>query len=206
MRRIISFSVCFLNYSCFADESLGAIWLIDVGVLHNAYTELSTTSLVEILRNTEVLEVLEQSLLQIGLALGIPIGAVILLVALGTPFGSKGIRDSLLRIGLDNHAGEAPLLISKTKDKNDKRIEILEFLTHGLPIKKWEDMKLGIEATLDLNIVKVETGTSKHYVLLHTIPARHSLADKINWNNKHLIKNTHDGFTLRCVVNSFTMN
>jgi len=175
---------------------IGAIWAIDIHVLRNAFNELSTTSLAEIIRNAEVLEVLEQSLLQIGLALGFPIGAVVLIVALGTPLGSKGIRDSLLRIGLDNHAGEAPLLINKTKDKNDKRIEILEFLNYGLPLKKWEDMKLEIEATLDLNIVKVETGASKHYVLLHTIPARHSLPEKINWSNKHLIKNTHDGFTL----------
>ena len=175
---------------------LGAIWLIDIEVLRHAVNEIQAISSIQIFEMLELLETLEQSLIHFGLVLFAPIGAVLLLVALGTPIGSKRIRDNLLRIGLDNHAGEAPLLIGKTKNKTDKRIAILEFITHGLPLHKWEDMKLDIEATLDLNIVKIETGKSKYHVLLHTIPAKYGLSDKINWTSNHMIKNQNDGFTL----------
>ena len=175
---------------------LSAVWFIDIEILHHAVNEIQAISSIQIVELLEVLQTFEQSLIQFGIVLFAPIGGLLLLVALGTPIGSKKIRDNLLRIGLDNHAGEAPLLIGKTKSKTDKRIVILEFITHGLPLNKWEDMKLEIEATLNLNVVKIETGVTKHHVLLHTIPARYNLPDKINWTNSQMVINQHDGFIL----------
>lgn len=180
----------------FATYAIGVGWAINIAILRQLFNELSTATVAGILRNTDLWELLEQVLPHLGLTLGAPLGAVALLVVLGTPFGSKGIRDSLLRIGLDNHAGEAPLLIGKTRSEKDKRVEILEFVTYGLPLKKWEDMKLEIEATLNLNIVKVETGESKHRVLLHTIPPKHGLPGKIDWDDNYLITNHESGFML----------
>jgi len=170
---------------------LGAICIIDIEVLRYAVISIPHASYMEILT------ILEEALIQLGFILGTPIGAFLLIVVFGTPFGSKRIRNNLLRIGLDNHAGEAPLLIGKSKDKTDKRIVILEFITHGLPLKKWEDMKLEIESALNLNVVKITTGKNKHYILLHTIPARYNLPERINWTDNHLERNLErDGFTL----------
>ena len=162
-----------------------AIWLIDIDVMRDSVSSISYgyTGIFSIL---EMLRKMEQTLIQYVICLAFLLGAFLLLVSLGTPIGSRGMRDSFLRIGLINHAGEAPLLIGKSKDKTDKRITILEFVTHGIPLNKWQDTQLEIEATLNVNVVKVTAGKNKHYVLLHTIPAKYNLPEVIHWHDSYL--------------------
>ena len=47
------------------------------------------------------------------------------LVLLGTPCGSKRVRANLQRIGMVNDAGEAPVLVSRRKDKNNPRMTVI---------------------------------------------------------------------------------
>ena len=46
-------------------------------------------------------------------------GLLAVLVLLGTPWGGKAAREGLQKVGLVNHAGEAPPLIAKRQDTAD---------------------------------------------------------------------------------------
>ena len=54
---------------------------------------------------------------------------VVTLILLGKPKGAKVISDNLHRMGLVNHAGEAPVLISRSCKADNSRIIVLEFET-----------------------------------------------------------------------------
>jgi len=113
-------------------------------------------------------------------------GAILLLIALGTPFGSKRTRDNLLRIGLTNRAGEAPLLLSKKKDKSGKRLTVLEFMSNGIPLHEWENRKLEIQTALNVNVVRVTEGQDKLRVLLYVVAAKNAIPKMIYWKEEHL--------------------
>lgn len=120
-------------------------------------------------------------------------GLFFLIVAFGSPFGGKSMSDSLWKVGLCNHAGESPLLLSKQKDKDNSRMIILEFESNGISRIEWEDKQAKIEAALNLHVVKIEEGRDKRHILVHTISARSSLPQKLIWKDSYLNK---DSFVL----------
>jgi len=130
--------------------------------------------------------------IQISFLLVMAIGLFMLLILLGTPFGSKSTRDNLLRVGLKNHAGEPPLLLYKRKDKKDKRLMVLEFLANGISPSDWDDKRANIETALNIHVVKVEEGINKRRVLLYAVPAKNGLSKLVHWNNGYLSKNAFE--------------
>ena len=60
-------------------------------------------------------------------------------------------REGLQKVGLVNHAGEAPVLLSKGPDKNNPRLTVWEFDPCGIPLNEWEDRQARIETALDTN-------------------------------------------------------
>ena len=115
-------------------------------------------------------------------------GLFFLVAALGTPFRAKAIRDNLFRIGLCNHAGEPPLLLAKYKDRKNLRVTVLEFEANGIPKTEWENRRAGIEAALNLYVVKVTEGASKRKILLYTVSALSALPKKLYWKDGYLSK------------------
>ena len=73
------------------------------------------------------------------------IGFVLFLLYAGTPQGSREAGEALLKVGLVNHAGEAPVLVSKTRDKQFPELTIWEFDPCGIPLSEWEYKQSGIE-------------------------------------------------------------
>ncbi len=108
-----------------------------------------------------------------------------LLMFLGMPQGTIGINENLWRIGLTNHAGEAPLLLSKRKGK-ESGIFILEFIPNGIPRTEWEDKKEKIETALDVYIIKIEEGRNKKRMILHTVSGDCKLPKFMYWQDKYL--------------------
>ncbi len=110
-------------------------------------------------------------------------GLFLLLAALGTPFRGGSVSNDLRRAGLVNHAGEAPLLASRKKDRKNPRMMVLEFEAAGIPVSEWEDKRAKIETALNVHVVKVSEGTNKRRVLLHTVPAGNALPGLLRWKD-----------------------
>lgn len=120
-------------------------------------------------------------------------GLFFLLAALGTPFKGGAVSNDLRRAGLVNHAGEAPLLASRKKDKQNPRVTVLEFEAAGIPVSEWEDKRAKIEAALNVHVVKISEGTNKRRVLLHTVLAGNTLPGLLRWKDEYL---SPESFTL----------
>ena len=117
-------------------------------------------------------------------------GLLALLIWVGTPRGAMAVHNGLLRAGLVNHAGEAPALLRKRRDKNYPNITIWEFDNRGIPLNEWEDKRTNVETALDLNIAKMRYSKGKRRVLLYAAPARAGLPDVLPWKDKYLSTST----------------
>lgn len=113
-------------------------------------------------------------------------GFIVLLVLLGTPKGARAINENLWRIGLTNHAGEAPLLLRKYKQNKEFSVVIMEFEPNGVSISEWQDKQERIETALNVHIIKFEQGTSKRRILLYTVSGDEGLPKTVYWKEEYL--------------------
>ena len=120
-------------------------------------------------------------------------GLLALLVLLGTPWGGREAKEGLQRVGLTNHAGETPVLLSKQADRNNPRLTLWEFDPCGIPLREWEDKRDKIEAALNLTIAKITWGTDKQRILLYAVPAGKDFPALLPWKGKYL---SPDSFVL----------
>lgn len=109
-----------------------------------------------------------------------------LVVMFGTPFGWKSIQNDLRRVGLVNHAGEAPFPVASWRDKENPRVTVMEFETCGVPLSEWEDKREKIETALNLYVAKITEGSEKRRVLLYTAPLTCALPPVIHWQGQYL--------------------
>lgn len=72
-------------------------------------------------------------------------GGAALLILFCYPIGRKAAEEELHRVGLVNHAGEAPALLRKRRDRNYPNITIWEFDNRGIPLNEWEDKRTNVE-------------------------------------------------------------
>ncbi|MCD8145857.1 MAG: DUF87 domain-containing protein [Clostridiales bacterium] len=118
-----------------------------------------------------------------------------IVIAIGTPWGSWKIRDNLLRGGLYNHAGEAPILLSvdrptnngKRKKGSNFRMTVYEFDPVGIPLKVWNDDKRDvIEAALGIIIDQIKYGNGRNTILVSGAPATCDLPSMLLWQENYL--------------------
>lgn len=121
------------------------------------------------------------------------VGGVALAVLLVYPFGRKAAQDQLQSIGLANHAGMAPDLLRKRRDRDNPRVMVWEFRNQSIPLTVWEDKRAAIEAALDVSIVKMVYGKSKSRVLVYAVPTQTSLPEMLRWSDAYL---SPDSFVL----------
>ncbi|MCI6569158.1 MAG: hypothetical protein MSF32_09725 [Dysosmobacter sp.] len=121
------------------------------------------------------------------------VGGVALAVLLVYPFGRRAAKDQLLSIGLANHAGMAPDLLRKKRDRDNPRVTVWEFRNQSIPLAVWEDKRAAIEAALDVSIVKIIYGKSKSLVLMYAVSAQNSLPEVLHWSDGYL---STDSFVL----------
>lgn len=120
-------------------------------------------------------------------------GVLALLVWMGTPMGGKTAKEDLQRVGLMNHAGEAPILLAKYQDKENSNVTVWEFDPCGIPLNEWEDKRAKVEAALNLTIAKITWGKDKRRILLYAVPAGNDLPSLLRWKDKYL---SPDSFVL----------
>lgn len=120
-------------------------------------------------------------------------GLLALLVLLGTPWGGREAREGLQRVGLTNHAGETPVLLSKQADRDNPRLTVWEFDPCGIPLKEWEDKRSRVETALDSIIAKMEWGEGRKIIRVYAVPAASDLPALLPWKDNCL---SPDNFVL----------
>lgn len=124
----------------------------------------------------------------------------------GMPFGSIGVSNNLHRIGFVNSVGEAPLLLSKSIDKNNSKIITLEFKTFGIPLSEWADNQDRIESALNIHIDEIYEGKNCRSVIVKCVAGENRLSDFIEWSENMLSKECFEivlgeGYSGRVSVN-----
>ena len=113
-------------------------------------------------------------------------GLLAFLAFLGTPQGSKAAKEGLQKVGLVNHAGEAPALIAKRQDGNNPKLTIWEFDPCGIPLGEWEDKRARIETALDITIAKMTWAEGRKLIRVYAVPAKSDFPALLPWNDKYL--------------------
>lgn len=160
----------------------GAVWVWSKQEAVSAYTQ-----------SVELLSPIMLTAMTHAVATYLLVGGVALAVLLMYPFGRKAAQDQLQSIGLANHAGMAPDLLRKRRDRNNPRVTVWEFRNQSIPLTIWEDKRAAIEAALDVSIVKMVYGKSKSRVLVYAVPTQTSLPDILRWRDAYL---SPDSFVL----------
>lgn len=125
---------------------------------------------------------------------------------IGMPFGASSISNNLHRIGFVNSVGEAPLLLSKSTDKNNSKIITLEFKTFGIPLSEWADNQDRIEPALNIHIDEIYEGKNCRSVIVKCVDGENRLSDFIEWSENMLSKECFEivlgeGYSGRVSVN-----
>ena len=139
------------------------------------------------------LDKLIETLTVIFIIVGTFILALTSIFLIGVPPHAKQMNDNFKRAGFVNHTGEAPLLLSITKNTENQRLNIYEFHTSGIPFSLWQDSISQLESALNLKIDRFEEGKNSRTVLMYAVNGNYKLPDKICWDEKYL---DTDGFRL----------
>lgn len=113
-------------------------------------------------------------------------GLLAFLVLLGTPRGSKATKEGLQKVGLVNHAGEAPALIAKRQDRENSRLTVWEFDPCGIPLGEWEDKRARIETALDITIAKMTWAEGRKLIRVYAVPAKSDFPPLLPWKDNYL--------------------
>lgn len=105
---------------------------------------------------------------------------------IGMTFGASSISNNLHRIDFVNSVGEAPLLLSKSIDKNNSKIITLEFKTFGIPLSEWADNQDRIESALNIHIDEIYEGKNCRSVIVKCVDGENRLSDYIEWSESLL--------------------
>ena len=113
-------------------------------------------------------------------------GLLAFLAFLGTPWGSKAVKEGLQKVGLVNHAGEAPALIAKRQDRENSRLTVWEFDPCGIPLGEWEDKRARIETALDITIAKMTWAEGRKFIRVYAVPAKNDFPALLSWKDSYL--------------------
>ena len=120
-------------------------------------------------------------------------GLLAVLVLLGTPWGGRAAKEGLQKVGLVNHAGEAPVLIAKRQDTDNPRLTVWEFDPCGIPLGEWEDKRARIETALNITIAKMTWAEGRKIIRVYSAPAESDFPALLPWKDKYL---SPDNFVL----------
>ena len=122
-------------------------------------------------------------------------GLLAFLALLGTPWGSKAAKEGLQKVGLVNHAGEAPALIAKRQDRDNPQLTVWEFDPCGIPLGEWEDKRARIETALDITIAKMTWAEGRKLIRVYAVPAKSDFPTLLPWKEDYLPAENFGGST-----------
>ena len=95
--------------------------------------------------------------------------------------GAKQMYQDLLRGGIVNSAGEAPLLVERKRIDGKQENCLLTFKIKGLPLERWKDLSPTIAASLGVYVVEIKEGAEPYTYTVHTV-ANDALPTRIDWS------------------------
>ena len=113
-------------------------------------------------------------------------GLLALLILMGTPWGGRAAKEGLQKAGLVNHAGEAPVLVSKRADMNNPRLTVWEFDPCGIPLAEWEDKRTRVETALNITIANMTWGEGRKIVRVYAVSAESDFPALLRWKDEYL--------------------
>ena len=116
-----------------------------------------------------------------------------IIIELGTPRRTARIQNDMTEAGFTNAEGLPPLLLAAYKGAHDHS-RIYEFDQNNITLSRWEKDKDKIGAALNCIVIGVTQSRNGSRVILHTVPMRSALPDKVYWTDDYL--SFYDGFTL----------
>lgn len=105
-----------------------------------------------------------------------------------TPEGFR-IYDDMVRAGIVNSAGEAPLLISQHQTG---KVLTLTFSMKGFPQEKWQDSQSAIETALNAYILDIALGKDQQTYIIQCVPADNAFKGVLSWQDDLLAAGTHN--------------
>lgn len=133
-----------------------------------------------------ILSKLYDALIRLTLVVCTVVGYAAILILIGTPEGSREARENLQKVGLTNHAGEAPILTAKKEDRDNPRLTVWEFDPCGIPLNEWEDKQARIEAALNITVAKMTWGEGRKIIRIYAVPAESDFPALLRWRNIYL--------------------
>lgn len=113
-------------------------------------------------------------------------GLLALLVLMGTPWGGRAAKEGLQKVGLVNHAREAPVLVAKRQDTDTPRLTTWEFDPCGIPLNEWEDKRPRVETALNITIAKMALGEGRKIIRVYAVPAENDFPALLRWTDEYL--------------------
>lgn len=95
-------------------------------------------------------------------------------------------KQAFQQAGLKNKNDEIPGII---RYENDGQICLLEFVSTGIPISKWNEKKDDIESALNFNISDISYNNGNQNVVIHGTYATSSLPIYLPWEDKYINDN-----------------
>ena len=154
-----------------------------VGAVYVLFKQSVFRTLAE---NTPLISPILKTAMEHTLLAYLLLGGVALAVLMVYPFGRKAAKDQFQSIGLINHAGMAPNLFRKRRDKGNPRVTVWEFRNQSIPLQEWEKKRPAIETALGITIVKLVYAKGKSRVLMYAVSAGDDLPDVLKWKDSYL--------------------
>ncbi len=105
--------------------------------------------------------------------------------ALTKPMEAPYHAELFASIGLSNRFRQAPVLLSKRRE--DDRTLTYEYLSPGMPPKRFRESKEEIESAFNMAILGIAAGKEKNRVLIRALAdGGHGLPDRVAWDDAYL--------------------
>lgn len=104
--------------------------------------------------------------------------------AVGCVPGAWKIYEDMVRIGMVNAAGEAPVLLERWHKEGN--LYAMRFMAKGFPLSVWEDMKEKIETAANITIARFDEGNSRREIIMEYVSGNIVLPHLVRWNWDYL--------------------
>lgn len=171
----------------------GAKALADSARMHPMVVVLGTIAIIYMYRFRDLSYVSDMGNVghMIAIADTVAMVVLVLMIALAVSIarqsvpGAKKMYENLMRGGVVNASGEAPLLVAREKDPKKSGHLMLTFQYVGVPLEKMKDMSSVIAACIGMYVVDIQDGAAPHTYIIDVV-ADNTLPAMIEWTAERM--------------------
>lgn len=167
--------------------------LADSARLHPMVVVLGTIAIIYMYRFRDLSYVSDMGNVghMIAIADTVAMVVLVLMIALAVSIarqsvpGAKKMYENLMRGGVVNASGEAPLLVAREKDPKKSGHLMLTFQYVGVPLEKMKDMSSVIAACIGMYVVDIQDGVAPYTYIIDVV-ADSALPTMIAWTAERM--------------------